>query len=366
MGIRPVEGCPLVTTDLASLGWDDSFAAAFVSYASAGMTAGRVVRVDKGCAHALTDAGPVRATRAVHCSRAPDPVALPCTGDWVALQDWPDGRTTMAAVLPRRTAVVRAVATPGVAQGQVLAANVDVVAVVEGLQPEPDLGRIERLLVLCWDSGARPVVLLTKADQAPDAGAIRDDVLRAAPGVPVHVVSALTGAGLAELSDYVASGRTLGLLGPSGAGKSTLVNALAGTELLVTHRLRADGKGRHTSVRRELVLLPGGGLILDTPGLRGVGLWEADGSVDRVFADIDELAVRCRFADCSHKGAPGCAVLDALESGELSERRLASWRKLRREAEWIAARQDARLRAERVKAWKRIHKEVRRSGRTRP
>jgi len=357
-----------VITKLDSLGWDEPFATAFACFAARGMTPARVVRVDRGCVHALTAAGLARATPdgAVLAAAAADPSALPCTGDWVALQGWPDRRTTVAAVLPRRSAVVRATVTPGVAQGQVLAANVDVAAIVEGLEPEPDLGRIERLLVLAWESGARPIVLLTKADAAPDAEEVREDVLAAAPGVPVHVVSALTGAGLDDLSAYLRSGRTLALLGPSGAGKSTLVNALAGAELLVTRELRADGKGRHASVRRELVVLPGGGLVLDTPGLRGVGLWEAEESVDRVFADIEALAARCRFADCGHDSEPGCAVLGALESGELAERRLASWRKLRREAEWIAARHDARLRAERVKAWKRIHMEVRRSGRNRP
>jgi ribosome biogenesis GTPase len=356
-----------VTTNPSSLGWDASLAAAFATYAADRMTPGRVVRVDRSCVHALTDAGFARATPGgdVLAAAAADPSALPCTGDWVALQDWPDDRTTVAAVLPRRTAVVRATVTPGVAQGQVLAANVDVAAIVEGLQPEPDLGRIERLLVLSWESGAQPIVLLTKADGAMDAEAIREDVRAAAPGVPVHVISAATGQGLDEMTGYLGQGRTLALLGPSGAGKSTLVNALAGAELLITRQLRADGKGRHASVRRELVVLPGGGLVIDTPGLRGVGLWDAGDSVDRVFADIEELAARCRFSDCGHDGEPGCAVLEALESGDLAERRLQSWRKLRREAEWIAVRQDARLRAERVKAWKRIHMEVRRSGRIR-
>ena len=275
------------------------------------------------------------------------------------LRVWPDARVTAEAVLPRRTAFVRAAVTPGASYGQVLAANVDVAVVTEGLHPEPDLGRIERFLALAWESGATPLVVLTKADLVPDAAHVRDDVATAAPGVDVLAVSATTGEGMADLAPYVVAGRTLALLGPSGAGKSTLTNALAGETVMVTRELRADGKGRHTTVHRELVLLPGGGLIVDTPGLRSVGLTDVSESLDMVFAEVEALAAQCRFADCEHRTEPDCAVLAALDNGELSERRWESYIKLAREARWMAMRHDARLRSEERAKWKRISKDVR-------
>lgn len=297
---------------------------------------------------------------------AKDPVALPCTGDWVVVDSANAAAPAVTSVLERRTAFVRAGAAQGVALGQVLAANIDTALIAEGLWPEPDLGRIERLLALAWESGAQPIIVLTKADIAPDAEQFRTDVAAAAPGVDVHAVSAMTGAGLGALAPYAAAGATIALLGPSGAGKSTLTNALAGVSVMSTQAMRADHKGRHTTAHRELVVLPGGGMVIDTPGLRAVGLWGSAAGLDRVFSDIDELAAGCRFDDCAHRGEPGCAVAAAIEDGELPRRRLDSWRKLQREAEWIAARSDARLRAERAAEWKRTAKAYRRSGRIRP
>jgi ribosome biogenesis GTPase len=273
---------------------------------------------------------------------------------------------TAEAVLPRRTAFVRASVSPGVSHGQVLATNVDLAVVVEGLHPEPDLGRIERFLALAWDSGAMPLVVLSKADLVPDAAEVAADVAAVAPGVDVLVVSAETGAGLDDVRGHVTHGRTLALLGPSGAGKSTLTNALAGVTVMPTRALRADGKGRHTTAHRELVVLPGGGLVIDTPGLRSVGLTDVSESLDLVFSDVDELAEQCRFADCVHETEPGCAVRDALESGELPERRWESYVKLQREARWMAMRHDARLRAEERAKWKRITKSMRGADRIRP
>jgi ribosome biogenesis GTPase len=316
---------------------------------------------------ALTEQGPLRATYsgAVLAAGAADPVATPCVGDWVAVRRWSDGRVTVEAVLPRRTAFVRAAVSPGTSHGQVLASNVDVAVVVEGLHPEPDLARIERFLALCWESGATPLVVLTKADLVPDADQVRADVAAAAVGVDVLALSATTCVGIDALAAYVVPGRTLAFLGPSGAGKSTLTNALAGAELMATRGLRADGKGRHTTVHRELVPLPGGALVIDTPGLRRVGLTDVAESLELVFAEVEELAAQCRFVDCVHETEPGCAVLAAVESGALPERRLLSYRKLLKEARWMAMRHDARLRAEERSKWKRIHKEVRASGRIR-
>jgi ribosome biogenesis GTPase / thiamine phosphate phosphatase len=200
----------------------------------------------------------------------------------------------------------------------------------------------------------------------PDALDLRADVAAAAPGVEVLALSATTGEGMSELESYVAKGSTLVLLGPSGAGKSTLTNALSGADVMHTRALRADGKGRHTTVHRELVMLPGGGIVIDTPGLRSVGLTDVSESLDLVFADIDELAEQCRFADCVHRTEPGCAVRAALETGELPERRWESYVKLQREARWMAMRHDARLKAEEKARWKRVTKEYRVNHRNRP
>jgi len=347
--------------DLATLGWDDGHAAAFHCYEHDGQVAARVTRIDRGACDALGADGPVRATfsGALLQAGASDPVATPCVGDWIVVRSWADARVTAEAVLPRRTAFVRAAVTPGASYGQVLAANVDVAVVTEGLHPEPDLGRIERFLALAWESGATPLVVLTKADLVPDAAHLRDDVATAAPGVDVLAVSAATGEGMSDLAAHVVAGRTLALLGPSGAGKSTLTNALAGEAVMFTRELRADGKGRHTTVHRELVVLPGGGLIVDTPGLRSVGLTDVSESLDMVFAEVEALAAQCRFADCEHRTEPDCAVLAALETGELSERRWESYVKLGREARWMAMRHDARLRAEERTKWKRITKDYR-------
>ena len=354
--------------DLGSLGWDQAFADAFQPYAGEHEPA-RVSRVDRGACDALSADGPLRLTfsGALLSAGAADPVATPCVGDWVAARGWPDGRVTAEAVLPRRTAFVRAGVTPGSSHGQVLATNVDLAVVVEGLHPEPDIGRIERFLALAWESGATPLVVLTKADLVPDDQQVRADVAAAAPGVDVLTVSSTTGEGVDEVRAHVVHGRTLALLGPSGAGKSTLTNVLSGDAVMFTRALRADGKGRHTTAHRELVVLPGGGLVVDTPGLRSVGLTDISDSLDLVFADVEELAGECRFGDCAHDTEPGCAVRAALESGELPERRWESYRKLQREARWMAMRHDARIRSEERAKWKRITKDYRnRPGSIRP
>jgi ribosome biogenesis GTPase len=353
--------------DLAHLGWDDGFAADL----PADHFPGRVSRVDRGAADVFTAAGEIRVaySAAVRRAAADDPVALPCVGDWAAVRD---DRAELAAILPRRTSLVRG----GVARtsrgglsadskGQVLAANVDVVYIAEPCFPDAEPGRVERLLAIAWESGATPIVVLTKADLAAGLPWVLDELSAAAPGVEVHAVSAVTGDGLDAIQ--LGSGRTAVLLGPSGAGKSTLVNALAGKPVMQTQQIRAaDGRGRHTTTHRELLVLPGGGLVIDTPGLRRVGLHDAAEGLREAFSDVEELAAGCRFSDCAHDGEPGCAVQAAVAAGDLPERRLDSWRKLQREAAWMAGRVDARLRAEQTRKWKIIHKEMRRSGRARP
>lgn len=339
-----------MTLDLASLGWDAHFA----TYGPSGpVRPGRVARVDRGVCTVLCADGTVRASLggAVLSNAAGDPARLPCAGDWVAVRTWPDGRVTAEAVLPRRTAIIRRTAGKG-SIGQVLAANVDTAAVVEPMDPAPDVRRIERLLALTWDSGARPIVVLTKCDRAADPAVVARQIAEAAPGVAVVPVSAHRGDGLDLLRPLVAAGLTLGLLGRSGAGKSTLVNALAGATVMATQTIRrADGKGRHTTTYRALIPIPGGGAVLDTPGVRAVGLLDVGTGLDAAFSDVVELAAACRFADCAHDGEPGCAVRAALDAGELTAPRWEGWLKLQREVAYETRRREARVAAaERARA----------------
>ncbi|MEU8804583.1 ribosome small subunit-dependent GTPase A [Spirillospora sp. NPDC048819] len=342
------------SSPLAAYGWDETLENEFTSHRAAGLIPARVAAVDRGLCDVVAGDGPLRAGTGPAAS-SDDPSAAPCTGDWAALHpDGPDGRPVIAALLPRRTAIVRSSASRD-SRGQVLAANVDTVAVTVSLAAPLDLGRVERLLALAFESGARPVIVLTKADRVPGAAAAEAEAeaASAAPGVDVVACSAATGDGVDVVRAVLAG--TVVLVGPSGAGKSTLGNALLGERALATGAVRdRDGKGRHTTVRRELLPLPGGGVLIDTPGLRGVGLFDASEGLRRTFADIGDLAARCRFGDCAHRTEPGCAVLAAIEDGTLPRRRLDSYRKLQRENDWIASRGDARLRAERENKRKAI------------
>ncbi|MDG5806505.1 ribosome small subunit-dependent GTPase A [Streptomyces ossamyceticus] len=337
---------------LAPYGWDDAWADAFAPYDAEGLVAGRVVRVDRGQCDVVTADGPLRADTAFVTPH--DPMRVVCTGDWVAVEPAGDPRY-VRTYLPRRSAFVRSTSSKR-AEGQILAANVDHAVVAVSLAVELDLGRVERFLALAWESGAQPVVVLTKADLVPDAVTLAylvQDVETTAPGVPVIPVSSTSGEGV-DVLRAVLSGGTSVLLGQSGAGKSTLANALLGEDVMDVQATRdVDGKGRHTTTTRNLLALPGGGVLIDTPGLRGVGLWDAETGVNQVFAEIEELGARCRFHDCAHVAEPGCAVLLAVDTGTLSTRRLESYRKLLRENQRIVAKSDARLRAEIRKEWKR-------------
>jgi ribosome biogenesis GTPase / thiamine phosphate phosphatase len=349
-----------VNTALVTLGWTDQQATAFAPYAADHLP-GRVTRVDRGAVDLMTGEGDATVTPLR--ARTTSGTAV-VAGDWVAVAHDSVG-PVVGALLPRRTAIERAAAS-GHSSAQVLAANVDIVLIVMPAFPEPKAPLVERLVALAWDSGAQPVVVLTKADLTDETDAIAADLREAAPGVDVVAVSAVEADGLAPLTPYLETGRTLCLLGKSGAGKSTLANALLGEEVLATGDIRSDGKGRHTTTHRELLVLPRGGLLLDTPGLRGAGLWVSADGLDRTFTDVEELVADCRFGDCGHDTEPGCAVRAAVDDGRLSQRRLDSWRKLQREAAWMERRTDARLRSEQRRAWKIVHKEVRRSGRIRP
>ncbi|MFD9465788.1 ribosome small subunit-dependent GTPase A [Streptomyces sp. NPDC060027] len=348
----PTPSVSLGLSPLTPYGWDDAWADEFAPYDSEGLVAGRVIRVDRGQCDVVTADGFIRADTAFVTPH--DPMRVVCTGDWVAVE--PSGNPRyVRAYLPRRTAFVRSTSSKR-SEGQILAANVDHAVVAVSLAVELDLGRVERFLALAWESGAQPVVVLTKADLVPEAATLAhlvEDVETTAPGVPVFAVSSSTGAGL-DILEAVLAGGTAVLLGQSGAGKSTLANALLGEDVMDVQATRdMDGKGRHTTTTRNLLALPGGGVLIDTPGLRGVGLWDAESGVGQVFSEIEEFAADCRFQDCAHVAEPGCAVLAAVDSGDLPERRLESYRKLLRENQRIVAKTDARVRAEIRRDWKR-------------
>ncbi|MBF6092335.1 ribosome small subunit-dependent GTPase A [Nocardia cyriacigeorgica] len=333
---------------LIPYGWTDSVRLDYAALLESECVPARVIRMDRGECDVATPTGLRRAI----CPRSDSEISGLCTGDWVLI----DAAMMVRRLLPRRSAIVRTTASRD-SRAQVLAANVDTVLICTAADGDVDLGRIERMLALAWESQAQPVVVLTKADAAEHLPL--DEVRSVAPGATVVAVSATSGYGLDVLTALLDG--TVALIGPSGAGKSTLANALLGADVFATNDVRAvDKKGKHTTVHRELRPLPGGGTLIDTPGLRGVGLWEASEGLERTFSDIEALAADCRFSDCAHDAEPGCAVRAAIDSGAITERRLDSYRKLARENEWMAARSDKRLRAEREKVWRDISKQHRR------
>ncbi|MPY93592.1 MAG: ribosome small subunit-dependent GTPase A [Acidimicrobiia bacterium] len=334
---------------LLPFGWSDRWAALNADIASPSGQPGRVVRHDGAALLVATAAG------SAHVRATTEPATV---GDWVVVEDG-----AVRAVLARASLLARR--DPGRAGGQqLLAANVDVVVVVCGLDRPTKAGRIARSAALAWEAGAVPAVVLTKADLSPDAAERRAIVAGANPGVDVLVASARLASGL-EAVRALALGRTVVLVGESGAGKSSLANALLGEDAVATGAVRrGDAKGRHTTSARQLFPLPGGGVLIDSPGIRAVGLWGGAEAVDRTFADVDELSGDCRFADCAHVGEPGCAVAAAVAEGRLAEARLASWLALRREAAATERRASEREKRRYEKAFSRLAKEAqRRKGR---
>jgi ribosome biogenesis GTPase len=323
-------------THLSSLGWTADRAAQLPG----GTEAARVARVDRGLLTVLTAEGErrVHPASALHDEAG---VASPAVGDWVALRG-----ELAVAVLPRRSAFTRTV-SGRTSSAQVVAANLDAVLVVDALAGAARLRRVERYLAVAWSSGATPVVVLTKADLCDDVAAAVAEVAEDALGVEVLAVSSVTGEGLDAVHAVLGPGRTAAMVGPSGVGKSSLANALAGRSVAPTREVRqSDGRGRHTTTARELHLLPGGGLLVDTPGMRELALYDDLDGVDTAYADVVGLAATCRFRDCEHRTEPGCAVAAAIDGGTLDPARLLAWRKLQREAHRQLLRVDARARAE--------------------
>jgi len=327
------------TFQLASLGWDSRFAESFIEIAPPGAVAARVI-ADHGASYLVHDGACAQRAMARHVD--------PAVGDWVTLAGG-----EIRGIVERRTVFSRR-AAGNENRRQVLAANVDVAFVVAAAT-DVNVRRIERFLTMAWQSGAVPVVLVTKADVAHSIEATEADLAAVSAGTPVIVTSSVTGEGVEAVLDELRPARTGVLLGPSGAGKSTLVNTILGTELLRTREIHgASGEGRHATSHRQLVQLPGGGMIIDTPGLREAQLWKGDEAIDHLFEDVEALALQCRFSDCAHDTEPGCAIKAALADETLDRDRLESYRKLLRELRSIEVRSSARLQIEERKKWKRI------------
>jgi len=339
--------------DLTTLGWDDRRREEFEPHRAAGLVPGRVAVQHRGAWDVLTERGELRVDATGRLRHEASSTAeLPVVGDWAAVATRPEeNRGTIQAVLPRRTKVSRKTAWQATEE-QVLVANIDVIFLVTSLNEDLNPRRLERYLTLAWESGAQPVFVLTKADLLVDVEPAAAIVEAMAFGVPVVPVSSVSRVGIERVRALLPVGVTGAFIGSSGVGKSTLVNALAGEELLETQEIRADGRGRHTTVRRELIVLPGGGLIIDTPGMRELQLWDADEGLEEAFNDVTSLFAHCRFSDCRHDTEPGCAVRAALAAGTLPGERWESYLTLQAELEHLERRQDLRLQAEEKRKWK--------------
>jgi len=332
--------------DIGALGWN----AALAEQLEPGLVPGRVIAAHRAAYDVQTEDDLVRTRLPGRLLHENTDVAV---GDWVGLGDG-----LIRTVLPRSSALVRNAAGRAT-QAQTLAANIDIAFVVSSLGPELEPRRIERYLVTIWESGATPEIVLTKADRLEDPWPMVAEVEAVALGVPVHVVSSITGQGLDALRARIEPGTTAVLVGSSGVGKSTLVNRFVGHEQMAVKEVREDDdEGRHTTSHRELILLPGGGIVIDTPGIRELQLWDASESgMSETFSDVEELAAECKFNDCTHTSEPDCAVLAAVADGTLSNERLQSWFKLQRELRGIAMRHDHLLRKEETRKWKLLSKD---------
>lgn len=346
---------------LSGFGWTPEREAAFAAYRAEGLIPGRVIATG-GLTRAVTADGPVEVViqrRFRHAVRSG--ADMPAVGDWLALEPLSASagghpQAAVRALLPRSSAFARGDTTGGdQVTEQVVAANVDTVLLVSALTHDLNPRRIERYLLLAWASGAAPVLVLNKADLAEDLAGSLAAVAGVAGGAPIHPVSAVTGEGLDGLAPFLAPGQTVCLLGSSGVGKSTLANALLGEQRQLVRAERTDdSRGRHTTTARELFPLPGGALLIDTPGLRSVGLWDDGAGLDHAFEDVGRFAAACRFSDCRHESEPGCAVRRAIADGELAEERLESHRKLEKEVRSLELRNDVAAARAESRRWGRM------------
>jgi ribosome biogenesis GTPase / thiamine phosphate phosphatase len=346
----------LQSSTLERFGWNDEIARAFEEHAP-GLEPGRVAVQHRGVWEVVTKDGDALVEITGRFRHAAEPGELPVVGDWVGLRDGP-----IDAVLPRSSKFSRKTAWTEVSE-QVLVANVDVAFLVMGLDERDfKVRRLERYLTTAWEGGATPVIVLNKVDLASDLEAQIAETETVAFGVPIHAVSAETGEGVEDLRRHLTGNRTVALLGSSGVGKSSIINRLLGEEHFRIGDVRSDGRGRHTTTHRELVPVPGGGVIVDTPGLRELQLWESDGGLDQAFADVAELVAQCRFSDCEHRTEPGCAIKSALADGSLASERWESYLKLQRELARLESKLDPKLRSEQRKKWAAVTKSHRHRG----
>jgi len=343
-----------MNVDLTTLGWSEFFEVNFKSYPEQDYTCGRVALEHKNLFRVYTQHGEVLAEisgklRHEAMSRSD----LPAVGDWVVIRARPEGdRVMIHAVLPRRTSFARKIAGSRTEE-QIVGANVDTLFLLTSLNQDFSLRRIERYLIIAWESGANPIIILSKSDLCDRMADLINGVQSVARGVPIHAISVVTGSGLQDIAQYFKHGQTVALLGSSGVGKSTLINYLAGVDHLKVQTVREhDDRGRHTTTHRELVLLPTGGLVLDTPGMRELQLWEGD--LQFVFDDIEALAGHCYFSDCQHQDEPRCVVREALAAGTIDAERYESYEKLQKELKYQARRKDKLSEIEERKKWKKL------------
>jgi len=342
--------------DLTTFGWSEFFEVSFKSYVGKGYTCGRVASEHKNFFRVYTQYGEVLAELSGKLRHeAVNRSDLPAVGDWVVISSRPErDRVMIHAVLPRRTSFVRKIAGSRTEE-QIVGANIDTVFLVTSLNQEFSLCRIERYLVTAWESGANPIIILSKADLCDRLSDSINEVQAIARGVPIHAISVVAGCGLQDIARYFTRGQTVALLGSSGVGKSTLINHLTGVNHLKVQTVREhDERGRHTTTHRELVLLPDGGLVLDTPGMRELQLWDSDESLQLVFDDIEALAGRCFFSDCRHQDEPRCAVREAVAAGMIDSQRYQSYEKLQKELKYLARRRDKLTEIVEKKKWKKL------------
>ncbi|MGD6782309.1 ribosome small subunit-dependent GTPase A [Sutcliffiella horikoshii] len=343
------------------LGWNEFLNNAFIEYEEQGYTVGRVMLEHKRLYRVETDHGESLAeVSGKYRFEAVTREGYPAVGDWVVLSErQEEGKATIHALLPRFSKFSRKAAGL-TTEEQIVAANVDTVFLVQSLNYDFNPRRLERYLVMAWESGSNPVVVLTKSDLCEDIPDKIAEMEAVAFGVPIHAVSVKEETGLEELATYFGEGKTVALLGSSGAGKSTLTNYLLGEEKQLIQEVRSDDdKGKHTTTYRELYMLPTGGLVLDTPGMRELQLWEADGAISHSFQDIEELAEQCYFRDCKHANEPKCAVQGAIEEGTLAAGRYQSYVKLQRELAFLERKNDKRAQLAEKEKWKKITSGVR-------
>ncbi|MCB2230409.1 ribosome small subunit-dependent GTPase A [bacterium] len=347
--------------DLHTLGWHPHFDEAYASLKTDSSLPARVARQDKHRYLLLTTEGELAGQttgRMRHESEIEED--LPVVGDWVVIEPRrSEQAATILSILPRRSSFRRSVITTrkGRARPQVLASNIDTAFLVSGLDGNFNPRRIERFVLLAYESGAVPVIVLNKCDLCDDIDTAIAEIEAVAIGVDIHAVSAAEGDGIENLRPYCATGQTVAFLGSSGVGKSTLINALLGEDRLKTTEVRlVDSKGRHTTTAREMIVMPDGGILIDTPGMRGLLVWSDGSGLEPTFGEIEALAVQCKFSDCQHETEPGCAVRAALKSGELDEKRFENWRKLQKEIRYLERRQNVSAALEEKAKWKKIAK----------